>query len=489
MRKQTYFSSILLFILLSISSVWTSASNDDFVIVRQRVLEQMIWPSQATLPTIVQNALMYTRTLNSSCYWPDVNYSDPTHGAWLTATHMSRVTTMVEALTVNGSSERNNSQLLIAAHCALNVWLVRDWQSANWWWNRISIPLMATSQLLMLGYNMTAFEIEKIKEISFQANWWNGDRWTTSANLLWMIQSQIYRSLATQNISGLAQGFNRMWQDIVIQPIDKEGLQNDHAYHFHGTQLLSGAYGEVWADNILQFFNCSFQTQYAPDLDKLILFAQSLTKGNAWMIISNEWNWHVIGREIARPDNEYTVTYSPQIIRFLAQVIPSIDLRNDLNHFADRLYRLPNAVPLIGNRHFHTSDHQVHRRQNWTSAIKMQSTRTMPDECGNSENTRSEHTGQGVLNIFRGDIQDYVYVYPLFDWQALNGITVEHDIPLKICMDIPPSLIKLPFVGGASDGMYGLAMMDTATHNLTAKRSWHFYDDAIVALATNLTLT
>jgi hypothetical protein len=31
--------------------------------------------------------------------------------------------------------------------------------------------------------------------------------------------------------------------------------------------------------------------------------------------------------------------------------------------------------------------------------------------------------------------------------------------------------------------------MDTNTHNLTAKRSWHFYDDAIIALANNLTLT
>lgn len=29
----------------------------------------------------------------------------------------------------------------------------------------------------------------------------------------------------------------------------------------------------------------------------------------------------------------------------------------------------------------------------------------------------------------------------------------------------------------------------SATHNLTARRSWHFYDDAIIALATNLTLT
>ena len=51
------------------------------------------------------------------------------------------------------------------------------------------------------------------------------------------------------------------------------------------------------------------------------------------------------------------------------------------------------------------------------------------------------------------------------------------------------SLKRLSFVGGVSDGQYGLAMMDTASHNLTAKRSWHFYDDAIIALATNLTLT
>ena len=30
--------------------------------------------------------------------------------------------------------------------------------------------------------------------------------------------------------------------------------------------------------------------------------------------------------------------------------------------------------------------------------------------------------------------------------------------------------------------------MDTATHNLTAKSSWYFYDDAIIASASNLTL-
>jgi chondroitin AC lyase len=418
-----------------------------------------------------------------------VNYTDQGRAIWLTAQHMSRITAMLQAYTVNGSTERNNTKLLSAAHCALNVWLTRDWQNPNWWWNRIAIPISATGQLLMLGDNFTSFELEKIKEISYRANWWNGDRWTTGCNLVWMIQAQLYRSLATRNITGIEQGFTRMWQDIVIQPLDKEGVQNDYAYHFHGTQLLSAAYGQDWALNIFSFFLCSVGTQYAVDLEKLNLFAKFLTQGDAWMIVSDDWDWHVRGRAIARADTGDHVEYNTQHIRALAQVIPSIDLRNDLNNFADRLDKKPNARLLIGNKHFYTSDYHTHRRANWSAAIKMQSSRTNPDECGNGENLKREHTGQGVLNLFTTDTYDYIYLFPLLDWQAINGITVEHDIPLLICNDIPRSLITLPFVGGVSDGLYGMAMMDTATHNLTAQRSWHFYDDAIIALATNLTLT
>ena len=76
----------------------------------------------------------------------------------------------------------------------------------------------------MLGNNATSLELEKIKEISYRANWW-----TTGCNLIWMIQAQLYRSLATRNVTGLEQGFTRMWQDIVVQPLNKEGVQNDWA--------------------------------------------------------------------------------------------------------------------------------------------------------------------------------------------------------------------------------------------------------------------
>ncbi|CAF0777841.1 unnamed protein product [Adineta ricciae] len=478
-----------LLFLLVIQQSAAFSSNDDITVIRERVLEKMIWPPPNTLPSIILKALSFAQTLNSSCYWSDIDYADAGRANWLTAVHMSRVTTMLQALTANGTTERNNTKLRSAAHCALNTWLVRDWQNPNWWWNRISVPISVTSHLLMLGDDITQFELQKIKEISFRANWWNGDMWTTGCNLVWMIQAQLYRSLATRNITGIEQGFTRMWQDIMIQPLGKDGVQNDYAYHFHGTQLLSAAYGQDWAMNVFSFFLCSVNTQYAPSLDKLTLFAQFLVKGDAWMIIDNQWDWHVKGRAIARPDRGYLVFYKSEDIRVLAETIPSVDLRTDLNNLADRLDHQANATALVGNKHFYTSDYHVHRRTNWSSAIKMQSIRTNPDECGNGENLKREHTGQGILNLFTTNTYDYVFIFPLLDWQAINGITVEHDIPLVTCNDVPSSLIRLPFVGGVSDGLYGFAMMDTATHNLTAKRSWHFYDDAVIALATNLTLT
>ena len=102
-------------------------------------------------------------------------------------------------------------------------------------------------------------------------------------------------------------------------------------------------------------------------------------------------------------------------------------------NFADRLDNQPNAPLLIGNKHFYTSDYQVHRRANWTSAIKMQSIRTQPVECINGENLKDEHGGQGVLNLYTTNTNDYDDIFPILDWQAINGITVEHDIPLEPC--------------------------------------------------------
>jgi chondroitin AC lyase len=480
---------LLFFPLLLTLTTNVPAPNDEFDTIKLRILEQVVWPKPENVSDLVQKVLNISAMLNSSCYWPDLSYTDGLPNFFDTEYHMWRISNMLRAFTVNGSALKNNATILSQVHCALQVWFDHDWINPNWWFNQIGIPLEAGMQLMMLGDNATPTEVANLKNITLRACWWIPNPFYVGANLLWMIQIQIYRCVATRNSTGLQQGFSRMWQDVVMANSSNEGVQYDWAYHFHTRQLLSGSYGNIWLNNVLLFTNCSANTQYEPDEEISNLVANYLVNGDAWMIIDNEWDWQVYGRMVTDPGIAFAHSMNTDWLRSLAGILKSIDLKTRLDDFADRLDSKPEAPTLIGNRAFFASNYQVHRRNNWIATLKIQTGRMYPSECLLGQNLKHEHSGQGVLNIYRRGYNDYIGVFPVLDWQAINGITVEHDIPMVICADAGYYYHNSrPNGGSVSDGQYGASMMDTLSHNLTTQRSWHFYDDAIIALATNLSV-
>jgi hypothetical protein len=175
--------------------------------------------------------------------------------------------------------------------------------------------------------------------------------------------------------------------------------------------------------------------------------------------MTNQWDTHVIGREISSPGNGFAHGFTTSLIRSIAQLVKSNETRVELTNFADRLDNRPNTPLLIGNKHFYTSDYQVHRRSNWIFTIKTQSIRTQPVECIDGQNLKDEHGGQGNLNLYRTGFNDYAEIFAIIDWQAMNGITVEHDIPLEQCTDGQFDWKRLGFVGGVSDG-YCISLFD-----------------------------
>ena len=466
--------------------------DDDLIIVRENVRRIMLWPASDQLPAVLAQATANLTALNlTTCQWTDLNYTTRGPENWDPVLHMFRIATMTAALTVPGGLA-NDTKLSSAIHCALNVWIKQDWQNPNWWWNYIQDPLIATGIMLMLGVErMTPDEIEAIVNISYRANWWIKD-WGGGANLVWELQVQLYRSLATSNYSAVAQAFELMWQTVQVQNLSSMGIQSDWSYHFHGPQLLSAAYGDAWATNILHFHLATRGTQYALVQERLETFGRFLVNGDAWFTMGSVWTWGIIGRVIDRGVHVwYTHLFPSDQLRQLAMDMRDQRTAVALRDYAGRLEHEHRSVALVGNRHFYTSDFQVHRRANWTAALKMHSIRTIATECDNNENLKGEHIGDGVLNLYTRDAQygggeEYENIFALLDWQAVNGITVEAETPLINCSAGSLIVRKAAFVGGVSDGSYGAAMMDTATHNLTAKRTWHFYDDHIIALGNQI---
>ena len=198
-----------------------------------------------------------------------------------------------------------------------------------------------------------------------------------------------------------------MWRDIALNQPGEEGVQYDWSSHFHGLQLLTGAYGIEWTNTMLMFLQCSRNTFYQPKPGAISLLGNFVTKGNAWMIMCDDWDWSVAGRNIADPGNGFASQLHPSGIRALVEVVSTNETQVELLNFADRLENKLNTPLLIGNRHFFGSDYQVHRRSNWIFTIKMQSVRTTPSECLNDENLKDEHGDQGVLNLYRIGSNDY----------------------------------------------------------------------------------
>jgi hypothetical protein len=122
-------------LLVALASIYAAVAQlpPDFEVVRQRALQQFGWPPVDQVPAVAQQALEYQTLLNSTCYFKDVNYDDPHDRAnWLTFNHLTRLTTMVQALTAPTSPVFQQPALSDSVHCALGVWLDRDFVNDNW---------------------------------------------------------------------------------------------------------------------------------------------------------------------------------------------------------------------------------------------------------------------------------------------------------------------------------------------------------------------
>ena len=111
-----------------------TAAADDMDTVRARARTAFAWPAAHFLPSLAASARALAASLNASCYWPDIRYSDQTRANWGAAAHYVRVQTMASAYTAPGSPAFEDEKLGVPLHCALGVWLNRSprFTNPNW---------------------------------------------------------------------------------------------------------------------------------------------------------------------------------------------------------------------------------------------------------------------------------------------------------------------------------------------------------------------
>ncbi len=119
-------------------------------------------------------------------------------------------------------------------------------------------------------------------------------------------------------------------------------------------------------------------------------------------------------------------------------------------------------------------------------AVRMFSDRLLNTELVNTEGKKSVHLADGA-NFLYITGNEYFDIFPTWDWTKVPGTTAEQET-----LDIGDGKNigvkgKTSFVGGVSDGTYGVAAMDLTRGKLAARKAWFFLDDGYVCLGAGIT--
>ncbi|KAF8151251.1 polysaccharide lyase family 8 protein [Mycena galopus ATCC 62051] len=522
---RTFLASCLVaFATLSV----VSGQTDNLDTVRERRLSNIVGSS-----TGAANIALWQSSLLANATWADVDYTsgcDASPSSWPAQEHWVRINTFASAWHggfKNAANWTGNPSLRASISAAMAFWFDNDFTNpacidsgglaacpcgtpglwnTNWFSNIILIPTWVGQVCLSLGSSLSASELAGCtlmtgRSFNTLQTGINGVSAITGANLLDIASIGIDQGLLLGNATEVADGYAAVHGDLVFQnTVKADGIRADGSFGQHVGLLYNGAYGKDYANAVFNLEICAGGTEFQSGNASQIAFT-TLLLADQWMIFLNtitnilHWDYTVIGRNLAQPvsdkNDAATLEFNLTQIQVLGQLWESTkitDFYNDLIAASTTV----NPGSIVGNRMFYTNDYMVHRGENYMITLKMYSTRTLNAECVNSQNQLGFHLADGAIYTYT-DGNEYQDIFSAWDWNLIPGITVDYGATPLNCGTTTVTGIQ-PFVGGASDGVVGIAAMrytNPTTRALTWRKTYFFLEDDImfvmIALITSST--
>jgi chondroitin AC lyase len=444
--------------------VATIGLSDDLEVVRSRVLEPLlVAPDHAPIAKLVDS-------LQPDGHWPDIDYADLSRSAWRVPTHLSRLRSLAQAYRAAPPHARDR-QLLAAARKALDYWLAHDPQNPNWWWNQIGVPKSLLPILLLLDEQLSASQRATGLEILRRAK-----IGMTGQNLVWVAEVTAGRALLQRDRDLAVKAYQRIADEIRIS--SAEGIQADFSFHQHGPCLYSHGYGAAFIVDTARIAAQVEGTSMQFPAEKIEILARLILDGTQWMARGQATDFGAEGREIARKGQ--TASHLAAASRYMRRLETGREA--EFQALLDRSSNRP-APPLSGNRHFWRSDFMAHHRQNYYASARMHSKRLAnTDGPANSEGLLSHHLADGCFVLMQHG-KEYEDIFGVWDWQRIPGTTAQQ---LSQLTGSPRRMGTTTFVGGVSNGTYGVAACDFQRGELAARKSWFFFDHEVVCLGAGI---
>ena len=421
-------------------------------------------------------ALKSITSIKEDGSWADINYANPNYDP------LQRIKTI--ALVFSGSNHQlyGDVKAYEAVVKSLQHWVMVNPKNKNWWYNDIFYPQAIGEILILMHYAKTPLpaDLEKSLLARMVRKLKTGDGANTSDEAL----HYLYRACLTKRKATLDSAAKYLFEPVSITD-GKEGVQVDNSYFQHGKQQAIGSYGAVFASNSV---NAAFYlrgTAYAMPPEQLSILINYIKDTFFKTIRGSFFDFNVRGRGISRKDS-----LKGSFTGLIAKV-KVLSTENEAYWLAAEK-RMSQTEPSsysvsVGHRQYWKSGYTLHTRPEYTFSVQAASLRTLRTERGNNENVLGKFLADGATNIqVRGD--EYLNVMPVWEWDKIPGVTSrdyvgDEGAVIKQDWGIPGTTA---FVGGLSNGLYGMSVYAQNYDEVQAKKAWFFFDKEIVCLGAGI---
>ena len=455
-------------------------NKDDFELILKRYVEDLV-NTTTDITSGIRAAPSYARTMCKDGSWPYLDYDNQYVTDWEPLYHLVQLLRMSFAYSIPSSDFYGNDILYEAIIQGLKFWYLKNPISANWYANQISAPDYVLRILAVMEFGPQSIDSQIKKNLLERIN--NSDPRTqpTSGKVkLGMIH--MLRGCLLKDDSIVSFSASQLYEPIKIS--EKEGIQKDLSYLDHGEQLYIGGYGYYLIEGIINRLSLFEGTKYSMPQEKMALLSDYIRGTYLNTFRSCYMDYSVLGRSIAI---ENTLLNKNQ--KLLSNLIKydsqhTREYQNVLKRFEteDATYARSNQ-----NKMFPCADYMLHNRKNYDFSVRSVSTRTIHDEVANGEGLLSTYLADGANNIrVFGD--EYYNIFPVWEWDKIPGTTTPEG-------EIRNTYVEngekghTSFVGGATDGEYGVMTYLMDDYGIKAYKGWFLFDDEIVCLGSGISNT
>lgn len=419
---------------------------------------------------VVRETPRWRTTLSSQGSWGDINYSDRSVSNWTTVDHLRR-TAALGKMHYAAEAER-----------ALRFWLSHRFRSDNWWWNQLYLPRILSSALLLSGREFSSLTPEQQAEVRSVYAGIGSEM--SGQNRIWQAEALLGAACVMRDPATLILARDYYAREFVAQ--SSEGVQSDYSYHQHGPLIYNGGYGLNFALDSLRALLLFQGTPLEFPANTREFLLSFVFEGTAWMFVGSQFDFGVIGREIARPGKD------TKLLSRVFQLAQRID-RERSHRWAPLLQNSlgQQSHPFGGAKNFYKSDFFVWKNAASGSHISVRgaSPRVFRNDgvWGGGEGLLSHLLADGAHAIMRTG-EEYRDFVALWDWNRIPGVTALFSNRARTRDEVrTPG--EQRFVGGLSEGGRGLFAMrfSRSEDELEARKGYFFFDGGLIALGAGVT--